>query len=347
MTKMLVNFDSDCNSNVIDLACDIASFSYNMHKQSQIAHWASVWTSHGQTSPAFLLSMTMDEFINDFIKDTSAQEKVLNTYDFIKLEISFFSLDETFDHIEKLARKKQLIIQIDDFDRLPDLLALLPRLASCGVYGVMLAPSHHQNKLSGQFSIVDMGIFIEQAHKNGLKGCLTGGIEAPDIPRLLPFVPDILCFDEAQFKTNTGFDKQQSDLIRSLIPREKEDVVCSDALGTDRILVNNLVLPMAIGAYNHERNRLQKVRFSVKADVLRLSVNPEDMRHIFSYDLIIDGIKRLVLLGHVDLVETLAERIAAFILSYPRVQRVIVRVEKLELEPESVGIEIERVKKSH
>ncbi|UXM94355.1 dihydroneopterin aldolase [Bartonella sp. HY329] len=343
MTKMLVNFNSFNNIN--DLACDIASFPYDMAEQLV----ADMALADRPESLAFLLSMTLDDYINDFARDSVSQKEVLRFFDFIKLELPFSTLNDTFNQIEKLAREKQLIVQIGDFEKLTDLLTLLPRLASSGIYGVMLAPNTRMDKLNGQFSIVEMGVFIEQAHKNGLSACLTGGIEAPDIPRLLPFAPDILCFNTAQFLSNGTFDKQQGDLIRSLIPREKEDIVYNDSvgLGTDRILVNNFILPMAIGAYNHERNRLQKVRFSVKADVLRLSVNPEDMRHIFSYDLIIDGIRRLAQLGHVDLVETLAERIAAFILSYPRVQRVIVRVEKLELEPESVGIEIERVKKSH
>lgn len=343
MTKMLVNFDN--NSNVNDLACDIAGFSYTMGKKLV----SDITLANKPKSHAILLSMTIDEYLGEFTNDNISQQKILHFFDFIKLEIPFFTLNDSFNAIEKLAREKQLIVQIAGCEKLADLLTLLPRLTSIGIYGLMLAPNTSLAKLSGQFSIVDMGLFIEQAHKNGLSACLTGGLEAPDIPRLLPFTPDILCFNAAQFLTSGIYDKHISGLIRSLIPHEEEDIVYGDAvgLGTDRILVNNFILPMAIGAYNHERNRLQKVRFSVKADVLRLSVNPEDMRHIFSYDLIIDGIRRLAQLGHVDLVETLAERIAAFILSYPRVQRVIVRVEKLELEPESVGIEIERMKKHH
>jgi len=46
--------------------------------------------------------------------------------------------------------------------------------------------------------------------------------------------------------------------------------------------------------------------------------------------------------GHVDLVETLAERIADALLSYPRVCRVIARVEKLDVIEGRVGIEITR-----
>ena len=345
MTKLLVNFDANGQNHLAAIGCDIIGFDYRPDETIGLQSFSVPQKG----DYAFLLSLSIDDYLQDFSNSSEKMGENLVAFDFIKLEIDIGIWSGEFSDIENLARQKATIAQVNGCEKLPDLLALLPRMASIGIYGVMLAPKQRNGKLNGQFSIVEMGVFIEQSHKNGLAACLIGGIEAPDIPRLLPFAPDILCFDITQFLTDGDFNKQQAHLIRSLIPREREDVdyTNSIALGTDRILVNNFVLPMAIGAYNHERNRLQKVRFSVAADVLRLSVNPEDMRHIFSYDLIIDGIKRLALLGHVELVETLAERIAAFILSHPRVQKVIVRVEKLELEPESVGIEIERIKRSH
>ena len=42
------------------------------------------------------------------------------------------------------------------------------------------------------------------------------------------------------------------------------------------------------------------------------------MGQVFSYDLITDGIAAIVAEGHVDFVETLAERIAAQVLRDPR-----------------------------
>ena len=45
---------------------------------------------------------------------------------------------------------------------------------------------------------------------------------------------------------------------------------------------------------------------------------------------------------HIALMETLAERIAALILTYPRVASVTVRVEKLDIGPGTVGVEIVR-----
>ena len=53
------------------------------------------------------------------------------------------------------------------------------------------------------------------------------------------------------------------------------------------------------------------------------------MRDALSYDLIIDGIRVLVAREHFAFVEMLAERIAAFAQTHPRVSSVTVRVEKL------------------
>ena len=57
-----------------------------------------------------------------------------------------------------------------------------------------------------------------------------------------------------------------------------------------------------------------------------------------------EGIKAITGRGHVNLVETMAEDIAAMCLEDPRVRSVRVRVEKLDIleNAESVGVEIER-----
>ena len=93
------------------------------------------------------------------------------------------------------------------------------------------------------------------------------------------------------------------------------------ALGTDRIFVRDFVLPVRIGAYSFEHGHTQRVRFDVSADVLRMTENPEDMRHVFSYDVIMDGIRAIVASGHVQLVEALAENVAAHVLQDPRVMQ--------------------------
>jgi (5-formylfuran-3-yl)methyl phosphate synthase len=120
------------------------------------------------------------------------------------------------------------------------------------------------------------------------------------------------------------------------------DDMSSASPATDRIFVRDLVLPVRIGAFDHEFHGPQNVRFSVEAEITRPPRIPEHLRDIVSYDLISDGIRQIVAEGHVKLVETLAERIAAHVLAIPRVMSVTVRVEKLEIGPGSVGVEILR-----
>ena len=190
--------------------------------------------------------------------------------------------------------------------------------------------------------------FVEHARGAGLLSEIGGSLEAPDIPRLLAFAPDILSFGDTLAATGGGaaIDATAAGRIRALIPRS--DAVATPAsaprptLGTDRIFVRDFVLPVAVGAYGFERGRTQRVRFDVDTDVHRTTREPEDMTDVFSYDIIMDAIRAVVAVGHTDLVEALAERIAQRILQSPQVAKVTVRVEKLDLGPARAGVEIVR-----
>jgi dihydroneopterin aldolase len=117
-----------------------------------------------------------------------------------------------------------------------------------------------------------------------------------------------------------------------------------DNASTDRIFVHDFVLPVRIGAFDREQDAPQKVRFNVDACVARPAQVPERLPEVFSYDVITDGIRGIVARGHVHLVEALAARIAALVLAHPQILSVTVRVEKLEVGPGSVGVEITRTK---
>ena len=106
--------------------------------------------------------------------------------------------------------------------------------------------------------------------------------------------------------------------------------------------MRDFVLPARIGAYAHEREKPQNVRFNVDVKVLRPDRMVEDIRDVFSYDLITDAIRMVIAQEHIALVEMLAERIAALILMHPRVTSTTVRVEKLEVGPGATGVEIVR-----
>ncbi len=112
-----------------------------------------------------------------------------------------------------------------------------------------------------------------------------------------------------------------------------------------RLLIRDLVLEAEIGVHDHEHGRAQRVRLN-----LDLWVDPppepmsDDIQQVVSYSRFVAMARALVGEGHVNLVETLAERLAARCLAHRRVQRVRVRVEKLDVYPDvgAVGVEVER-----
>src|SRR2546421_3573925 len=116
----------------------------------------------------------------------------------------------------------------------------------------------------------------------------------------------------------------------------------SDNFALDRIFVHDFVLPVCIGAFDSEHDRPQQVRFNIDACIARPAKVPERLHEVFSYDLITDGIRAIVAEGHIHLVETLAERIAAMVLAHSTIESVTVRVEKLEVGPGAVGVQITR-----
>lgn len=111
----------------------------------------------------------------------------------------------------------------------------------------------------------------------------------------------------------------------------------------DRIFVRGLVLPVALGVYAEEQGVTQKVSFTIEAAVAA-SVAPKGdaIAEVPSYDDLVGAVRAVVADGHINLVETLAERIADRCLRDKRIVSVLVRVEKLERGPASVGVEIVR-----
>lgn len=117
----------------------------------------------------------------------------------------------------------------------------------------------------------------------------------------------------------------------------------SEAVVRDRIFVRGLVLPVAIGVYDEEQGVTQKVSFTVEATVAtHVSPQGDAIDEVPSYDDLVCAVNAVIAKGHINLVETLAERIAAQCLSDERIVSVLVRVEKLERGPASVGVEIVR-----
>jgi dihydroneopterin aldolase len=111
------------------------------------------------------------------------------------------------------------------------------------------------------------------------------------------------------------------------------------ATSTYRVLVRGLVLSCSIGIYERERLRPQRVRVSVELDVEDPgSFAQDDFATVLNYEFVVDGIRAIVAKGHIDLVETLAERVAALCLGDPRATVATVTVEKLDVYPQTDGV---------
>lgn len=113
------------------------------------------------------------------------------------------------------------------------------------------------------------------------------------------------------------------------------------------VFIRDLVLSCSIGVHRHEHSGTQRVRINLDLAV-RESPEPlnDDLANVVCYEEVADGIRAIVARGHVNLVETLAEHIAAMCLEDPRILSVRVRIEKLDVFPDakSVGVEIERLR---
>ena len=115
--------------------------------------------------------------------------------------------------------------------------------------------------------------------------------------------------------------------------------------GSRHILVRDLIVPCEIGVFPDEHGKKQRVRINLTLDIVDGGQAIEDrLAATVSYGDIIDGIRRLVERGRINLVETLAEGVATLCLTDRRVRSVRARVEKLDIYPDGtiVGVEIER-----
>jgi dihydroneopterin aldolase len=109
----------------------------------------------------------------------------------------------------------------------------------------------------------------------------------------------------------------------------------------DRIHLRNHVISTEIGAFQSERGTQQRLRFTLTVD-LRDSVPGVDdqVDKILSYDVLTEAIDTALAQQRYNLVETLAERIAAEVLLHPRASHIEVTVEKLDRGPGALGITI-------
>ncbi len=110
----------------------------------------------------------------------------------------------------------------------------------------------------------------------------------------------------------------------------------------DRISLRDHVVEADIGAFQQERGHKQRVRFNVVVEVAPTGPVHDDVDRILSYDRITEAIATELAAERLNLLETLAERIAARVLAAPQALRIFLRIEKLDVGPYALGVEIVR-----
>lgn len=135
--------------------------------------------------------------------------------------------------------------------------------------------------------------------------------------------------------------------MRSMSERPKvQPLRIADAkMRIRHVFVRDLELNANIGVYHREKGQLQPVRINLDLTVEERDGDIEDrLENVVDYGAVVEGIKAILAGGHLNLVETLAEKVAAHCLADKRVKVARVRIEKLKVlaEAQSVGVEIER-----
>jgi dihydroneopterin aldolase len=121
--------------------------------------------------------------------------------------------------------------------------------------------------------------------------------------------------------------------------------VASAASGLRHVFVRDLEMMALIGIYEHEKVDPQRIIVNIDLSVHEgEGPQGDDIGHVVSYEIVVKKVEQIIADGHINLVETLCEKIAAACLRDKRVAAARVRVEKPDIikNARSVGVEIER-----
>tara|TARA_B110000008_G_scaffold241243_1_gene248977 strand:+ start:204 stop:629 length:426 start_codon:yes stop_codon:yes gene_type:complete len=116
-----------------------------------------------------------------------------------------------------------------------------------------------------------------------------------------------------------------------------------------KILIKELTLDLKLGYYDFEKNKPQKVKFSLEIDYKdKKPTNDKDIKSIVNYGKVVKLITKLVKNKHYNFLETLAEAVFDELFKDKRIAKITLQIEKLEILKEctSVGIQITK-KRSH
>ncbi len=114
---------------------------------------------------------------------------------------------------------------------------------------------------------------------------------------------------------------------------------------SNQIIIRDLRLMASIGIHPHERTQRQPLLFNLAVQVPPYA-GAENIEDVVCYETIVRHIDAVLAVGHIDLVEQLAEQIIATLFADPRISHIALRIEKPDAiaEAAAIGISIERAR---
>ena len=112
-----------------------------------------------------------------------------------------------------------------------------------------------------------------------------------------------------------------------------------------KVLIKELILNLKLGYYDFEKERPQKVKFSLEIDYKdKKPSDDKDLKSIVNYSKVVRLIKKLVKNKHYNFLETLAEDVFDELFKDKRIEKINLKIEKLEIMKDcsSVGIQISK-----
>ena len=116
------------------------------------------------------------------------------------------------------------------------------------------------------------------------------------------------------------------------------------------VFIKDFIIEEIIGIHEHEKIKKQKIKFNIVLDVNKSSIPDEkDIKSIVDYEKITNKLKNLTKRKKYNFLESLAEDSFKEIFEDPRINSVIIKIEKPEAikNTESVGVEVFKLREDY
>ena len=110
-----------------------------------------------------------------------------------------------------------------------------------------------------------------------------------------------------------------------------------------KVIIKDLLLNFVIGYYSTEKTKKQNVKFNIELNYTdQKNLNDKDIKSIVDYGRIIKVIKNMTKNKHYNFLESLADDLFDELFKDERIDKIKLKIEKLDVirEAASVGIEI-------